>query len=80
MVNIKESAYASHKKEPLAEVPSRNYLWPTSTTSDSFLFGLKGLKADHSAKELVAPPDAQKETEDNRLLYLKSHGNFEAGE
>lgn len=36
MINIQESAYASHKREPLAVGPTRNYLWPAETTKNSF--------------------------------------------
>lgn len=80
MTTIQESAYASHKKEPLAIVPLRNYVWPAATGADGFQFGMKGEKSEFSAKELVFPPDAPQEQEENRLMYLKSHGNFEAGE
>lgn len=44
------------------------------------MFGLKGVVSEYSAKEVVLPPDSQKESEQNRQLYIRSHGNYEAGE
>ena len=36
--------------------------------------------SQYSAKEIVFPPDATRETDDVRSLYVRSHGNYEAGE
>jgi EF-hand domain-containing family member B len=58
--------YASRKKEPLAQVPTRNYNWPNQTQTEGFMFGLKGVVSEYSAKEVVLPPDSQKESEQNR--------------
>ena len=44
------------------------------------MFGQKIPPSQYTAKEVVFPPDAKRDTEENRLRYLKSHGNFEAGE
>jgi hypothetical protein len=44
------------------------------------MFGQKVPPSQFTAKEVVLPSDSIRETEENRLRYLKSHGNFEAGE
>jgi hypothetical protein len=44
------------------------------------MFGLKCPPSEYTAKEVVLPPDAVREKEDNRLQYIRSHGNYEAGE
>ncbi|KAM3131622.1 hypothetical protein pb186bvf_016286 [Paramecium bursaria] len=80
VLEINEQKYASRQKEPLGIVPSRNYNWPNETQSDGFAFGQKIPPSEYTAKEVVFPPDAKREEEKNRLQYLKSHGNFEAGE
>ncbi|CAK69382.1 unnamed protein product (macronuclear) [Paramecium tetraurelia] len=77
---INEQKYASHIKEPLGTMPTRNYNWPDEAKSDGFAFGQKIPPSEYSAKEVVFPPDAERDEEKIRLMYLKSHGNFEAGE
>lgn len=44
------------------------------------MFGQKIPPSQYTAKEVVFPPDGKRDTEENRLRYLKSHGNYEAGE
>jgi hypothetical protein len=44
------------------------------------MFGQKVPPSLYTAKEVVFPPDAKRDSEENRLRYLKSHGNYEAGE
>ncbi|CAD8058098.1 unnamed protein product [Paramecium sonneborni] len=77
---INEQKYASHIKEPLGTMPTRNYNWPEESKSDGFAFGQKIPPSEFTAKEVVFPPDAKRDDESVRLMYLKSHGNFEAGE
>ena len=78
--DIKESVYATNKKEPLGHSFSRKYEWPT-TISPKHVFG-RGTQGVDNAKEMIAPKklntiDAERWSSE---LYKKSHNAFEPGE
>ena len=76
---IKESKYATHKKEPLGRGLTRDYEWPSSVTGPNFEFGV-GSNRCESAKDLLYPQNgANQESHAYALQYQKSHANYEPG-
>lgn len=59
----------------------RKYCLPNDTQQQGFKYGVPTRFSEFTAKEVIFPSDKEiLEKEENRQLYLKSHGWFEAGE
>ena len=63
ITDIREQAYASRKREPLAAVPSRGYKWPAETQNQTFQFGTKIEPSEFSAKEIIFPTNPKYDSE-----------------
>jgi hypothetical protein len=78
--NIKESKYASQKKEPLGQGYQRGYNWPQQAQNGAIAFGVATVGSE-SAKDVLYPQGgAQEERNEFAKMYTKTHGNFAPGE
>ena len=76
----KEAIYKTRKQEVLGKTLDRGIKLPEKTTKPDFRFGSAPRPAASvGAKDLLYPVP-EKETEEARRLYQKSHGSFEPGE
>jgi len=77
----KESIYLSHKREPLAASYKRGHMLPTPFATGEVGFGRpnpQDISGDQS-KHLLHP-DERVPPEAERMLYVKSHSNYDPGE
>jgi hypothetical protein len=77
---IAEDRYASNIREPLGQSIMRNYKFPPVVHDDQFKFGVP-TRYNESAKNILFPEGGSLEDSERvRQMYLKSHGDTDAGE
>ena len=59
----------------------RNYEFPNETASDGFKFGQPPAIIEYTAKDVIFPQNSVlNESEQNKKMYMKSHGQYQPGE
>ncbi|KAL4491814.1 hypothetical protein ABPG72_006069 [Tetrahymena utriculariae] len=81
MINeIKEAKYHSRQVEPLGKRMERNYEFPQEVHQNNFKFGLATINSENTAKEVMFPQKPSINDQAAHDQYVRSHGNYEAGE
>lgn len=78
--DIRESAYASVKREPLGRSLTRSYNWPSAATKGQAAFGCP-TKDSADAKNVLYPyRGSVEEHPEHSAMYIRTHSNYAPGE
>lgn len=83
LLDKKEDLYSSHQKGPLGKSHDQSHGLPNHLNPNAFTFGIRTEK-DGFAGELVNPDksrvDVEREGEEGRDLYRRTHADYKVGE